>query len=55
MQMFSDEVLEKMAEILKNETIAAYSDHSESSIIGDQYFYAWNKLREWLEGLDDSK
>lgn len=55
MQMFSDEILMKMSEILEEETAVSKDDNSEGSSLNDQYFYAWNKLKEWLEGLDDSK
>lgn len=52
MQLFTDEVLEKMDEILKAETETSNKDNSESAILGDQYYYAWNSLEKWLKGMD---
>lgn len=52
MQLFSDEVLMKMGEILETETAISEDDNSEGSSLNDQYFYAWNKLTEWLKEMD---
>ena len=48
MQMFTDEILEKMNEILDTETALSEDDDSYND-----YRVAWEKLSEWLKNLDN--